>query len=433
MQHLVIIGNGVTGITCARFVRKQSDMKITVISSETLYHYSRTALMYAYMGHMRWKDIKPYEDWFWQKNKIDLIFSHVNKIDTDNKKLLLDNNSELKYDKLLIATGSKVNKFNWPGQDLPGVQGLYSKQDLDLLEENTKHIKHAVITGAGLIGVELSEMLHTRNIPVTFLCRESNYWGSKLPEEEATVIGNHLAEYGINIKYNTELKEILAGENGRVRAVITNKGEEIQCEFVGLTAGVHPNIDVVKESKVETNRGVLVNEYLETNIPDVYSAGDCAEIKSINENDKNNIEQLWYTGKMQGRVVADTICGNRRKYNRGIWYNSAKFFDIEYQTYGYVHNKIRDWEDTFTWHHPNRKIFFRVVFNKSDRAVTGFNVLGMRLRQLVCEDWIRNNKPVDYVIDHLMDANFDPEFFEKYENSIVRKFNEELLRLSLVS
>ena len=136
---------------------------------------------------------------------------------------------------------------------------------------------------------------------------------------------------------------------------------------------------------------------------------------------------------MQGRVLADTICGKRKKYDRGIWYNSAKFFDIEYQTYGYVHNNLREWEDTFSWEHPNGKLFFRIVYNKSDRSVTGFNVLGMRLRQLVCENWIRNKKTVDYVMDHLMEANFDPEFFEKYEISVIKKINEELLRGLLVS
>ncbi len=428
MSHLIIIGNGVTGITCARFVRKQSDMKITVISSETKYHFSRTALMYVYMGHMRWQDIKPYEDWFWKKNKIDLVFAHVNKIDTDNKKLLLDNNSEVKYDKLLIATGSKVNKFNWPGQDLPGVQGLYGKQDLDLLEENTRDIKHAVIVGAGLIGVELMEMLHTRDVPVTFLCRESHYWRSRLPEEECIVIGRHISEYGMTLKFNTGLKEIRADKSGRVEGVITTSGEVIACQFVGLTPGVHPNIDVVRESKVKTARGILVNEYLETNIPDVYSAGDCAEIVSPEGSIKGHVEQLWYTGKMQGRTVADTICARRRKYERGVRFNSAKFFDIEYQTYGYVHNNIRDWEDTFTWEHPGGKIFFRVVYNRSDRAVTGFNVLGMRLRQIVCEDWIRNKKTVDFVMDHLMQANFDPEFFEKYELAISAEFKKQKTR-----
>ncbi len=425
MQHLVIIGNGVTGITCARYVRKQSDMKITVISSETKYHYSRTALMYVYMGHMRWKDIQPYEDWFWEKNKIELLYAHVNKIDTDNNKLLLNNNTEIKYDKLLIATGSKVNKFGWPGQDLPGVQGMYGKQDLDLLEENTKNLQHAVIVGAGLIGVEFMEMLHTRNIPVTFLCRESHYWRSKLPEEECIVIGNQIVREGINLKFNTGLKEIIAGENGRVRAVITDKDEEILCGLVGLTPGVHPNIDIVKESKVGTGRGVLVNEYLETNIPDVYSAGDCAEIIMQNENKKGAVEQLWYTGKMQGRNVADTICGKRTKYNRGIRFNSAKFFELEFQTYGYVHSNLREWEDTFTWKHMHGNVFFRVVYNKADRAVTGFNVLGMRLRHTVCEEWIRNKKTVDYVMDHLKEANFDPEFFAKHEASIAWKYKEE--------
>jgi NAD(P)H-nitrite reductase large subunit len=425
MAHLVIIGNGVTGITCARFVRKQSDMKITVISSETKYHYSRTALMYVFMGHLRWEDIKPYEDWFWKKNKIDLVFAHVTQIDTDNNKLLLDDNSEMKYDKLLIATGSKVNKFNWPGQDLPGVQGLYGKQDLDLLEENTKNIRHAVIAGAGLIGVELTEMLNTRNIPVTFLCREPHYWGSKLPKEEGTVIGRHLEEHGINVRYNTELKEILSGDNGKVRAVITSKGEEISCEFVGLTPGVHPNIDLVKDSKIETKRGVLVNEYLETNIRDVYSAGDCAEIKRGNVDQENIVEQLWYTGKMQGRIAAETICGRRRKYSRGIWYNSAKFFDIEFQTYGYVHKIIRDYEDTFIWEHPRGNVFFRVVYKKTDRVVTGFNVLGMRLRHPVCENWIRNNKTVDYVMEHLTEADFDPEFFENHTASVMREFKKQ--------
>jgi len=424
MPHLVIIGNGITGITCARFVRKQSDMRITVISSETKYHYSRTALMYVYMGHMRWQDIKPYEDWFWEKNRIELVYAHVEKIDTDNKRLFLDNRSEIKYDKLLIATGSKINKFGWLGQNLPGVQGLYGKQDLDLLEENTKDIKHAVITGAGLIGVELMEMLHSRGIPVTFLCRETHYWRSRLPEEECLVIGRHISEYGMELKFNTELKEIKADKNGRVGAVITNGGEEIPCQFVGLTPGVHPNIDIVNESKVKTGKGVLVNEYLETNIPDVYSAGDCAEFVVPGGDAAGHVEQLWYTGKMQGRAVADSICGRRRKYERGIRFNSAKFFDIEFQTYGYVHNNIRDWEDTFVWEHPDGKRLFRVVYDRSDRAVTGFNVLGMRLRQLVCEDWIRNNKTVDYVMEHLAEANFDPEFFKKYESSISGKFKK---------
>lgn len=300
MERLIIIGNGITGVTVARHVRKKSDMKITLISDETKYFFSRTALMYVYMGHMKFEDIKTYEDWFWEKNRLDLIYVKVNEIDTENKVLHLSNNEKVSYSKLVIATGSKSNKFGWPGQDLPGVQGLYHLQDLELLEKNTKGITNAVIIGGGLIGIELAEMLHSRGIHVTFVIREEFYWDNIMPKEDARVITRHILEYGFDILLNTNLKEILAGDNGRVRAITTDKGEEIKTQLVGLTPGVSPNIDLVKDSSIKTNRGVLVNDYLETNISDVYAAGDCAEI-IVPDSDRNRFEQLWYTGKMQAK------------------------------------------------------------------------------------------------------------------------------------
>ena len=345
-QHLVIIGNGITGITTARHVRKLSDSSITVISNETDHFYSRTALMYIYMGHMGYEQTKPYENWFWQKNRIDLVRGAVTKIDTDQKELRLEDGRSIHYDRLVITTGSKSNKFGWPGQDLPGVQGLYSYQDLELLENNTKDCSHAVIVGGGLIGIELAEMILSRNIPLTILVRENYYWDNILPMEEARMIGNHVLEHGVDLMLNTNLKEMLAGKEGRVRAIVTQNGIEIPCDFVGLTPGVHPNIDLVKDTKVETNRGVLVNDYLETNIKDVYAAGDCAEIK-VGGDSRNLVEQLWYTGRLQGLALAKTICGDRTQYDRGIWFNSAKFFDIEYQTYGFVSNVPVEGEETF--------------------------------------------------------------------------------------
>ncbi|MFN7259125.1 MAG: FAD-dependent oxidoreductase, partial [Cyclobacteriaceae bacterium] len=169
MKHIVIIGNGISGITAARNIRKSSNDNITVISGETEHFFSRTALMYIYMGHMKYENTKPYEDWFWKKNRIELVKDCVEKVDSESKKLILRNRGNFKYDILIIASGSKSNKFGWPGQDLKGVQGLYSFQDLELMEQNSKGIKHAVIVGGGLIGIEMAEMLLTRKIGVTIL------------------------------------------------------------------------------------------------------------------------------------------------------------------------------------------------------------------------------------------------------------------------
>ena len=139
-MHLVIIGNGITGVTAARYVRKHSDMQITIISSESKYFFSRTALMYVYMGHMKWENLKPYEDWFWEKNDFKLIYAHVTLLNTDNKTLRLDDDSMIKYDKLVIATGSQTNKFGWRGQDLKGVQGLNSVSYTHLTLPTTERV-----------------------------------------------------------------------------------------------------------------------------------------------------------------------------------------------------------------------------------------------------------------------------------------------------
>ena len=353
-----------------------------------------------------------------------MIRAYVKGIDTTGKKLLLDNGQTISYDKLLVATGSKSNKFGWPGQDLPGVQGLYSFQDLELLEKNTRDIKRAVIVGGGLIGIELAEMLLSRNIPVTLLVREAQYWNNVLPKNESKLVSRHIREHGMDLRLETNLKEILPGDDGRVRAVQLESGEEIPCQLVGLTPGVHPNIEVVKDTPIETNRGVLVNDYLETNIPDVYAAGDCAEI-IVPDGARNRLEQLWYTGRMQGIALAKTICGERTAYERGIWFNSAKFLDIEYQTYGFVSNAPRDGEKSFYWEHPEGRHCLHIVYQSNSESVVGVNLFGIRGRHKVWESWIGAGKTIAEVLTHLPDANFDPEFFKTFETEIAEEYHRQ--------
>ncbi|WP_282136471.1 NAD(P)/FAD-dependent oxidoreductase [Seonamhaeicola maritimus] len=428
MDHIVIIGNGVSGVTAARHIRKLSDKKITIVSAETDYFFSRTALMYVYMGHMKFEHTQPYENWFWEKNRIDLKKGFVKTVETKSKTLHLSNGETLQYDKLIIATGSKPNKFGWPGQDLDGVMGMYHKQDLENLEKyapNNKVCKRAVIVGGGLIGIELAEMLHSRHIPVTFLVRETSFWNKVFPKQESEMINKEIISNGIDLRLGINLKEIKADENGKVKSVILEEtGEEINCDVVGLTAGVSPNIDFIKKSDIETGRGVKVNRYLETNSPDVYAIGDCAEQQDP-IGSRRPIEAVWYTGRMMGETVAQTICGNRIEYKPGHWFNSAKFFDIEYQTYGWVWAQPKDNETRFYWEHESGKKCIHMSYDKKTRVFTGINNLGIRMRHEFFDKALTENKTVDYVLEHLADANFDPEFYKLHEPEIVAKFNKE--------
>ncbi len=421
-MKIVIIGNGIAGITTARNIRKQSNHEIFVISAESEHFFSRTALMYIYMGHMKYEHTKPYEDWFWEKNRITLKNAYINNVDFENKKLTTAEGEEIAYDKLMIATGSVPRKIGWPGENLKGVQGLYSKQDVELMESNTENVQHAIIVGGGLIGIEMAEMLHTRGITVTFLIREQHYWNSILPAEEAELVSRHIAEHQINLIRNTELAEIIGDDNGRVKAIITKDGKTIECQFVALTTGVTPSINFLNGSNLETEKGILVNEFLETNISDVYAAGDCAQFRNPKENHPP-VEQLWYTGKMQGKALANTICGNRTKYDRGIWFNSAKFLDIEYQTYGLMFNKPFADEETFYWEHPKGKICMRANFSKADGSLKGFNFFGMRFKQTVADTWIRNGSKIGDCIARLNEGFFDAEFSANHHKKIVERFN----------
>lgn len=424
-MHIAIIGNGISGITAARFLRKlDAQDRITVISAESDYFFSRTALMYVYMGHLRFQDTQPYEDWFWGKNRIDLKNAYVEKVDTQAKKLHFNDDTSLEYDKLILATGSESNKFGWPGQDLDGVHGLYSKQDLEAMERHSEGLQQAVIVGGGLIGIEMAEMFHSRHIPVTFLVRESSYWDNVLPPEESAMVTRHIREHGFDLRLATELKEIWGDQQGKAKLVVTSEGDKIQCGFVGLTAGVHPNIDFLRFGDIELDRGILVDEFLQTSVPDVYAIGDCAQLRNPKPG-RRPIEAIWYTGRIMGETVAHNIHGKQIEYNPGIWFNSAKFLDIEYQVYGDVRPQQPEEHAAIYWEHTDGKKSIRLVYHREEGHILGFNLMGVRYRHEVCEKWLQEKTPIEEVLSNLRLANFDPEFFDAYEPEVLAIYNQQ--------
>ena len=423
-KKVVIIGNGIAGITCSRHIRKQSDFEITVVSSESKYFYSRTALMYIFMGHMKYEHTKPYEDHFWEKNRINLQQAQVKRVLPNENQIELADGEILGYDFLVIATGSKSNKFGWPGQELVGVQGLYNLQDLQTMQEHTKDIEHAVVVGGGLIGIETVEMLLSRNIAVTFLVREKTFWGNILPGEESEMINKLIIHHKVNLQLETELQEIKSVNGTNVSSVITSNGEEIICGFVALTVGVSPNIAFIKDSGIELDKGVLVDNNFRTNFSNIFAIGDCAQFKNP-INGRKAVEQVWYTGKMHGETAAKNIVGDLSVYQPGHWFNSAKFFDLEYQTYGMVSSQKTDDEEWFWWQDVKGEKGIRIVWDKDSKAFKGLNSFGIRIRHEVCNEWLNNKTLIDIVVQQLYKANFEPEFFKKFEREFLQAFHQQ--------
>lgn len=425
-MHIVIIGNGIAGVTAARHLRKQSDHEITIISGESEFHYSRPALMYTYMGHMRQEDLKPYEDWFWKKNNITLKQAWVESIAFTKRELVFVDGSTMSYDKLVLAVGSMTSYYGWSGQDLDGVHGMVTLQDVEAMERHSEAgVKHAVIVGGGLIGVEMAECFHTRQIPVSFLVREESYWNRVLPPDESAMVTTHIQQkHGIDLRLETELSEIWGDGKGKVKMAVAKGGEKFPCEFVGITAGVKPNIEWLNFSDLELRRGIMVNDYLETNIEDVYAIGDCAELRNPQPG-RRPIEAIWYTGRMMGETVAYNILGKPTPYRPGIFFNSAKFFDLEYQVYGATPPVLPKGQKWFYWQHPKDEKAIRLYWNETTQAVTGFHLMGIRYRHEVCEQWIKAQTSITEVVEHLGLANFDPEFYKEHEAEVVAAFNAQ--------
>ena len=412
--HIIIIGNGIAGATAALGIRDRSKAQITIISDETDFPYARTALMYVFMGQLALPHTYLYPPDLWKEKNINLLKSRVIGLDREAKTLNLADGRMLHYDQLILATGSKPILPDCAGIDLPGVCSLYHFEDLNKIEGHlSSNVKNAVIIGGGLIGVELAEMLISRGIKVSFLIKESSYWANALPKEESEMISRHLAERGITILPNEELLAIL-GEH-QTTGVECKSGRILSSDFVGITIGVMPNVSMFSKTGLDINRGIVTNQFLRTNDSQIYAIGDCAEL-AVPEENRKSIEAVWYTAKKMGEVAAANICGDNRIYEQGVWYNSAKFFELEYQVYGYVPNTIEPPFQSHYHQHANGQKSIRIVYH-SDGFVVGILAMGTRLRQHICEDWINQKKPLKEVLAYFATANFDPEFTDAtYKN-----------------
>ena len=408
-MHFVIIGNGVAGVTAALKIReRERKARITIISGESAYFFSRTALMYAYMDRLTLRDLEPYERKMYDKQQIERITDWVVDLDATARQLRLKSGRALAYDRLLLATGSCARKPTWKGLDeaREGIVHFVSLQDLQQCEQLTRSTKQAVVAGGGLIGVELVECLRFHGKRVVFLVREPWYWPVALGRVEAEMISDHIRRHDVELWSDQEVAEVSVDGNGRVSGVKTAEGREFACQLLGICIGVQPALGWLRQvaTPPQMGRGIQVSASFATSLPCVWAAGDCSEFVGTG---KPVVEQIWYSAKRQGELAALAILGDSIDYKPPIFFNSAKFFEIEYTTVGVVNQAPRE-AFHFCSRIPGREISIRIVEHQG--AVIGFNLLGSRWNHNELERWVSERRSLEYVIEHLDEAQFEVEF-----------------------
>lgn len=416
-MHIIIIGNGIAGISAANEIRKNnSEIKISIISKEWDHFFSRTALMYEFIGQLSRKDIEPYERNYYEKMDFNRISDEVKKVNSNNS-LELISGDHLSFDKLIICSGSKPTSFPLQKKEHKNVGHFVTINDLEWLKIEAKRCKEenkeAVIIGGGLIGIETAEILNEYGIKVNMLVRDKWYWPIALNKDEANLFAKHYKEHHINVLLETEAKEFIE-ENNEVTAIKLSNGEILEVGLVLITIGVLPNTNFLEDSDVKLSedrfKAIEVNEFLETSHKDIYAAGDCANVTWFNG--VRRPEQLWYSGRDQGKIAGQNVLGGEIEYKRGTLYNSAKFLDIEYTTAGLVNFPIDGLEE---WYQEDVKNYRsqRVVIK--DNKVIGFNMLGSRWNHEVFIKWINEERNLEFVLANMEEARFDAEFSTRFE------------------
>jgi NADPH-dependent 2,4-dienoyl-CoA reductase/sulfur reductase-like enzyme len=421
-MHYVVVGNGVAGMEAALALRsRESGARITIVSEEYDHFFSRPALMYIFAGQTTLKDTEPYDRGLYDRMGFERVRQRVAAVAPGSKDLILENGSRLAYDRLLLTLGSRGRPAPWPGSEGPGVRCFVTLRDVEALDGQAKRGGRAVVIGGGLIGVEAAEILHNRGLHVTFVIRDSWYFPLALDAAESALVSEHMRHEGIDVRTGAKVQEIVRGEGGGPRAVRLESGEDLACELVVVAIGVVPNTKCLEGSGILLGKGgaIEVDDSLKASVPDVYAAGDCANVTWADGTRRP--EQLWYTARDQGRVAARAMLGDEVTYRRGAWYNSAKFFDIEWTTAGWVPTSL-NWDDTplapgleiRSWFQriPGQFVSQRIVV-KGDRVV-GFNMLGSRWDHEPFLQWIQERRSLAFVLQHLSEAQFDEEFMPKF-------------------
>jgi len=420
-MHYAIIGNGVCGMEAALALRaREAEARITLVSDEHDHFYSRPALMYVFAGQTSLRDTEPYDRGLYERMRFERVRKRVASVDASGHALVFEDGSRLAYDRLLLATGSRGRQAPWPGAAGPGLHYFVTLRDLEGLDREARKGQRAVVVGGGLIGVEVAEILHDRGLHVAFVIRENWYFPLALDNNEALLVTEHMRRHGIDVRLGVNVDEILRGPGGGLRGVKV-AGEELPADLVVSAIGVIPNTDFLAGSAITLSKGgaVEVDGALATSAPEVWAAGDCANVTWADGSRRP--EQLWYTARDQGRAAACSMLGDDVVYRRGAWYNSAKFFDIEWTTAGWVpvclnwdNTPIEPGPDVRCWFQrlPGQCVSQRVV-TRGDRVV-GFNFLGSRWDHEPLLQWIHERRSLEWVLKHLHEAQFDEEFMPKF-------------------
>jgi NAD(P)H-nitrite reductase large subunit len=383
-KRYLIIGNGASGTYAAETIRKtDTEGDITLLTNEPYPLYNRVALPpFLRDEAKREKVFLRTPEQHEQKGIKLLVNTLITALDVEGRVATAADGQTFAYDRLLIATGGRPNPLPAPGAT-PDVKGIYNFQywdDAAAIRERISTARQAVAVGGSYIAYELAEAYRHHGLQVTWLIRGPRFLRRVLDEDGGALVDDIARSAGVDIHYGAEVAEVHS-KDGQVCGITTSTDEHIQCDMIGVGLGVKMNVDFLKDTPITVRGGILTNEYLETNVQDVFAAGDVAEFFDVSIGLHNQMG-TWNNSVSHGRISGANMLGERKFYNDVPMYSTG-LFDSRIRVMGLTPENVPDLE---SWEHldaANRN--YQRLFFKDGRLVGGCLIGDIRMQTRIIQ------------------------------------------------
>jgi NAD(P)H-nitrite reductase large subunit len=403
MKH-VIIGNGIAGVRAAEAIRElDQQAEIVMVGDETFPPYSRPMISNVLEGsqiHNR-LPIRPKN--FYDKLAIHpLLGQRINRLDVNGKRIGWSNDRWVDFDKLLIAAGADPRPIKAEGLHLDNIFYMRTENHVKAQLQALKDAQHALVLGGGLVGFKAAYGLIKRGIEVTMLITSGYPLSLQVDERAGKLIIDELLRHGLKVRVGASVCAFQG--NGAVRAAITNSGDEIPCDLVIIGKGVLPALDFVRGNGVHVDLGIVVNPHMQSNIPDIYAAGDAAETYDIARK-KPWVNAIWPEAAAQGSVAGANMAGRPVSYRGSLGRNVMRIFDLDVMTLGYANAKDTETFDILYSENAMQKCYRSLVLREN--KIVGAVLINRIEQGGVLRALIENQVPITMPPGDLLSPTFN--------------------------
>jgi nitrite reductase (NADH) large subunit len=414
-MRYVIIGNSAAGIKCAETIREKDPIGTIRIITDEVYHAYSRCLLPDYLAAEQDEDsLRIREIDFYEKNNIIVEFGvKAEEIKPESKEVFLGNGRVVGYDKLLIATGSRSLMPPIPGLNGENIFGLRTLQDAKRILKALPGTRRAVVIGGGFVGLEAAYALYSKGIEVTVVERLPQILPNQFDQKAAQILSRDMQQEGIRIITGNGVKEVLNptlwqklfGKKGK--GVLLENGETLKCELIIVTAGAQPNIEVAQGAGVAVERGIVVDDYMESTVKDIFAAGDVVETADA-VTGKSQLSPIWPNAIVQGRIAGLNMAGIPTPYTQQIgMQNAVEFREVPAIAAGITEPEAND--EVIIVERLNRNKYKKFIIR--DGKLVGMILVGDIRQAGVYNALIKNKIDVSKTKDYLAKEDFNFGYF----------------------